>query len=156
MIDESKEVFICYETTTGLNYAKHLKEAIKKMKMSAFVAEEDIKIGETEREIIDKAIIECNYFIVIVTNLAIESEEVKREIEFANSLNKTIIPCKDKEVNRTRLSRLLIINKLQQIDFENKEELANIVVSEIIKNKKFKINIESNPPGADIHIKRID
>ena len=28
----SKEIFICYETTTGLGYAIHLKEAPRKMR----------------------------------------------------------------------------------------------------------------------------
>ena len=26
----NKDVFICYETTTGLSYAKHLRKALKK------------------------------------------------------------------------------------------------------------------------------
>ena len=28
----SNEIFICYETTTGLVYATHLKEALRKMR----------------------------------------------------------------------------------------------------------------------------
>lgn len=82
-------IFICYETTTGLSYAKHLKEALSRMKtMLAFVAEEDIKKGEPQREIIDEAIKECTYFLVIITYPALNSEEVEREITRALSLKK--------------------------------------------------------------------
>ena len=63
-------VFISYETTTGLKYASHLKEAlerIKRIKISAFVADEDIPKGEQWENVIDGAIGNCKYFVVIMT-----------------------------------------------------------------------------------------
>lgn len=154
----SKSIFICYETLTGLDYAKHLKKALKKIGRSAFVADEDIKKGEPEREDIDKTIKECKYFIVIVTFAALESEEVKREIDLVQKFNKNlkqkkiIIPCKEKEVYRSWLSKLPVISELQQIEFENKEDLARKVISEILKRETVKITIESVPLGADVYI----
>ena len=147
----SKSIFICYETLTGLDYAKHLKKALKKIGRSAFVADEDIKKGEPEREDIDKTIKECKYFIVIVASAALEPEEVKREINLAQNFGRTIIPCKEKKVSRSWLSKLPVISELQQIEFENKEDLARKVISEILKRETVKVTIES-VPGADVYI----
>jgi hypothetical protein len=148
----SKSIFICYETLTGLDYANHLKKALKKIGRSAFVADEDIKKGEPEREDIDKTIKECKYFLVIVTSAAFDAEEVKREIDFAQNFGRTIIPCKEKEVFRSWVSKLPVISELQQIEFENKEDLARKVISEILKRETVKITIESVPPDADVYI----
>ena len=147
----SKEVFICYETTTGLGYAKHLKEALGKMDRSAFVANEDIKKGEAGQKVIDEAIKECEYFIVIITFPALRSEEVKREINLAQSFDRTIIPCKEKEVYASWLSKLPIISGLQRIEFKNEEELANRVISEILKRETVKVTFKV-PAGADVYV----
>ncbi len=151
----SKRVFICYETKTGLDYAKHLKEALEKPDRSAFVADEDIKKGEAWREVIDEAIKACKYFIVIVTFRALDTKEVEREIKLADSLlslKGNIIPCKEKSVYRSWLSKLPIISELQQIDFEGKEELARNVISEILKRETAKITFESVPSGVDVYV----
>lgn len=149
----SKEVFICYETTTGLDYAKHLKGALENknksnINKSAFVAYEDTEVGKPLREVINEAIKACKYFVVIVTVLAIEAKEVKREIKVADSLphlKGNIITCREKSVDRLRLSELPIIISLQQIDFESKEELVRKVITEIHK-KETQIAPESVPP----------
>lgn len=141
-----QKVFICYETTTGLSYARHLKLSLEKMKMSSFVAAIDLKAGDTNEDVIRENVIkECKYFVVVVTLSALESEEVKKEISMAGKYNKKIIPCKHKTVVRALLSKLPIIieSKLQQIDFEDKEELANYVISEISKIEKSSETIES-------------
>lgn len=148
----SKSIFICYETLTGLDYAKHLKKALEKMGISAFVGAEDIMSGEVWLEIIDEAIKECKYFLVIVTFPALKSEEVKREIKLAQSFNRTTIPFKEKQVYRSWLSYLPVISELEQIEFEDKEELANKVISEILKRETVKVTITSDPPGADVYI----
>ncbi len=143
-----KEVFICYETTTGLDYAKHVKESLKKINQSAFVAPEDIGTDEPWRKVVDGIIEACKYFVVIITDLSISSEEVKRELELASSLPSlkgNIIPCKEKSVDRSRLSKLPIIHEFQQIDFESKEELARKLISELNKREPAKITSESAP-----------
>ena len=151
----SKKVFICYETTTGLDYAKHLKKALEKTDRSAFVADDDIKKGEAWQEVIDEAIGACKYFIVIITFPALDSKEVEREITLADSLlslKGNIIPCKEKSVYRSWLSKLPIISELQQINFESKEELARNVISGILGRETTKITFVSDPPGADVYI----
>lgn len=151
----SKKVFICYETTTGLDYAKHLKKALGKTDRSAFVADEDIKKGEAGQEVIDEAIGACKYFIVIVTFPALDSEEVEREIKLAGSLlslKGNIIPCKEKSVFRSWLSKLPIISELQQINFGSEEELARNVISGILGKETAKITFKSVPSGADVYV----
>jgi len=130
----SKEVFICYETQTGLDYAIKVKEALKKTNLPSFVAFEDIEKGEKWKGAIDDAIKGCKYFIVIITTLALVSEEVKREIRLAGSLPSlqgNIIPCKEKGINREWLSQVPEISDFQQIDFDSKEELVRNILNAI-------------------------
>jgi len=148
----NKDVFICYETKTGLGCAKHLGEALRKVDRSAFIANEDIKKGEVWQEIIDETIKECKYFIVIVTIPALGSKHVKREINLAQSFSRTIIPCIKKRVHRSRLSELPVISDLNQIEFEDNEELANEVIFEILERETAKITFESVPSGAEVYI----
>lgn len=152
-MDHEKKIFICYETTTGLSFAKHLKVSLKKLKMPSFVAAEDLKAGDTHEDVIrEKEIKECKYFVVVITISALESEEVKKEIRMAGKYSKKIIPCKHKKIERGLLSKLPIIieSKLQQIDFEDREELANCVISEIHKIE----NPEAIEPESDYHGER--
>ena len=153
----AKKVFICYETKTGLDCAKHVKEALEEknksaLVKSAFVANEDINAGEVWREVIDEAIKTCNYFVVIVTVLSFEAKEVEREIKLAGSLPSlkgNMILCKEESIDRSRLSELPIISELQQIDFESKEELARKLIHEISKRESAKITSGSIP--SDIY-----
>ncbi|MCZ7400582.1 MAG: toll/interleukin-1 receptor domain-containing protein [Candidatus Methanoperedens sp.] len=139
-----KEVFICYETKTGLSYAQHLKKSLEKMKKPSFVAREDLKAGEQEKTVRESAIKECRYFVIIVTILALESEAVKKEIKLARTYNNSIIiPCKKNDINRDLLSKLPIVGELQQIEFETKEELAEKVISEILKIEELSRKSES-------------
>ena len=147
----SKEVFICYETQTGLDYAMQVKEALKKTNLSSFVATEDIEIGGKWKRAIDDAIKACKYFIVILTTLALVSEEVKREIRLAGSLPSlqgNIIPCKEKGINRESLSEVPEISDLQQIDFDSKEELARNLILEMTKRENKNVIVS----GEDIYI----
>lgn len=133
------EVFISYETTTGLSYASNLKKALGKVGMSAFVANEDIQKGTPDRKVIDNAISDCRYFVVVITMVSLWSDEVRREIELASKFGKDIIPCKPITVTRMFTKNLPVVSDLQQIDFECKEHLADQVVTEIIKRKQQKV-----------------
>lgn len=130
------EVFISYETTTGQSYASNLKRSLEKVSISAFVANEDILKGTSDRQAIDNAINDCTYFIVIMTYPAILSKEVEREVELATKLGKHIIPCKPQTVYRALTNTLPLMGGLQQFDFESKEHLADQVVTEIVNRKQ--------------------
>lgn len=138
-------VFISYETKTGLNYAAHLKEAldgISRIGISAFVADEDIPKGKQWQNIIDEALTKCRYFVVIMTMGAIFSpNEVKREIELADRLHKHIIPCRLRTLDRLYTNMLPMVGKLQHVDFIDKEDLAEQVVTEIIKREEIDVSL---------------
>ncbi|MBI4186986.1 MAG: toll/interleukin-1 receptor domain-containing protein [Chloroflexi bacterium] len=137
-------VFISYETTTGLSYASNIKEALRKINISAFVADEDIPKGAEWKKIIDKAISNCKYLVVIMTILAIKtSDEVKREIEIAKILQKNIIPCKPRRVDRFFTSMLPLVSELQQVDFDGKEDLADQIVTVITNQEQGKTVVRS-------------
>lgn len=132
-----KEVFICYETLSGLDYAIQVKEALKKVNITSFIAAEDIEEGGKGQEVIYDVIKSCKYFIAIMTGLALVSKEVIEEIRFAGSLPSlqgNIIPCKEKGTTRECLSQILE-SDLQQIDFGSKEELTRKVFNAIVKQE---------------------
>ena len=134
------DVFISYETTTGLSLARHVKKALGKIKISAFVATDDIPEGTKGKGVIDKAISDCDHFVVIMTMGAILSpDEIKHEIKLANQLNKHMIPCRPNTVDRMLTRTLPLVYDLQQVDFSDKEDLAEQVITVIMKHEKEKV-----------------
>lgn len=110
------DVFICYESTTALDLAKNLKESLKKCGTEAFVAEVDIRVGNdelwrTQRDIVLK---KCKHFVAIITNVALTSDEVEKEINSALESDKNIIPCVEEEV----ITKLLQIKFPRLLDFQ--------------------------------------
>lgn len=129
-------VFICYETTTGKEFASHLKEALNRVHIDTFVADEDVPKGADWRTIIDNAIKHCKYFVLIITIQACYSDEVKREIELANDFHRLVLPCRFGGVNRLLTSRLPFVGEeIQQIDFTSAADLANKVTQEIFNRE---------------------
>jgi len=111
----------------------------------------DIKAGELEREKREEAIINSKYFVTIVTILAPDSNELKREIKLAKKLNKEIIVCRHKDVLKYQLSKLGL-KEYQWIDFETKEDLARKVIKEIRRREMATLKIKTEPPGAKVYI----
>jgi len=137
------EVFISYETTTGLEYASHVKKALEKINISAFVADEDIPEGTKWQSIIDEAITNCKHFVLVITMGAILSpHEIKPEIELANQLHKNIIPCKRRSIDRMLTRTLPLVYELQQVGFDGKEELAEQVLTIIYERMVGRTNID--------------
>ncbi len=134
------DVFISYETTTGLSLARHLKKALRKINKSAFVAKEDIPEGAKSEGVIYEAINDCEHFVVIMTMGTILSpDEIKPEIKLANQFNKHMIPCKPNTVDRMFTRTLPLVYNLQQVDFDDKEDLAEQVITRIVKHEMEKI-----------------
>ncbi len=128
------DVFISYETTTGRSYASNLKEALRRANISAFVADEDIPKGARWESVINKAVADCEHFVVIMTMGAIISPgQITHEIMLANQHRKHIIPCKPYTIDRMYTRTLPVVYELQQIDFDVKEDLADKILLEIMK-----------------------
>jgi len=141
MKNKKYDVFISYETTTGKTYAENLKKALEKEELKVFLASDELRAGkEWEKEIL-LALESCEYFIIIITTSAPQSGWVKKECKKALELNKRIIPCRYKGVKIEDTEEIIKeLPSLQQIEFEDKYELANKVIEEIkeIKNKEKK------------------
>jgi len=130
------EIFISYETTTGLQIAKHLKKSLKKLGLNAFVANEDIKIGNDWKNSIECAIKDCKYFILILTNLALGAEQVHVEVNLAIEFKKQIILCRKSNVYEKGIDMAFpFLSSLQRIDFKDEYELADYVISTILERE---------------------
>lgn len=128
-------VFISYETTTGLEFAKHLRKALKKQEISSFVAEEDIGLGKVPSQTIRHNLKECRYFVLILTITALKSSEVRAEFSLARKLGKDIIPCVKDGLEDYVEKDFKEILDFQYAKFETKEDLANNVVETILKRE---------------------
>jgi hypothetical protein len=128
-------VFISYETTTGLEFAKHLQKALGKYDMSSFVAKADISFGKDPTEIIHQNLEECRFFVPIFTITALKSPEVRREFQSARKLGKRIIPFIKEGVEDYVRKEFKDILDFQYATFENKEDLANTVIETVLKEE---------------------
>jgi hypothetical protein len=128
-------VFISYETTTGLEFAKHLQKALVKHDISSFVARADIDFGKDPSQTIRKNLEECRFFVPILTITALKSSEVRKEFQLAKKSEKYIIPCVKEGLEDHVEKEFKEILDFQYVTFETKEDLANTMV-ETILNKE--------------------
>ena len=131
--DGNYDIFISYEETTGLEFAEHLKQALERRNISAFVARRDIPIGRILEEVINNALTTCNKFIAILTPNVSVSAYVRQEIELALTREQRgeleIIPCKYEELKEEDIPTE--IRDLNMIIFTSKQDLATKVLSRI-------------------------
>jgi hypothetical protein len=128
-------VFISYETTTGLEFAKHLRKALRKQEISCFVAEADIEFGKDPSETIRCNLEECRFFVPILTITALNSSEVRKEFLLAKKLRKQIIPCVKEGLEEHVKKEFGEMLNLQYATFKTKEDLANTVVETILNRE---------------------
>lgn len=119
------DVFISYGEHGGAQYAEHLKDGLEKMELSAFVAKRDIPVGDEWEKVINKAIDDCENFVVILTPDACVSDYVLHEINRAKNGAKRIIPCKPERSDENDIPE--DIRGLHRIDFKNEYELFSEV-----------------------------
>ena len=124
--EKNYEVFISYEEITGSEFAEHLKQALEKGDISAFVARRDIQPGRRLEEEITKVLSTCNKFIAVLTPNVSRSAYVKQEIDLALARAQKgeleIIPCKYAELQEEDIPTE--IKDLLMIIFTTKQELA--------------------------------
>jgi len=128
-------VFVSYETTTGLEFAKHVQKALGKQDVSSFVARADIDIGEEPSQTISRNLEECRFFVPILTITALKSEEVRKEFLSAREMGKHIIPCIKVGLEKRVEKEFEEILDLQYATFETKEDLANTVVETVLNEE---------------------
>jgi len=127
------DVFICYETTTALDLARNLKKSLKRCGIEAFVADIDIKKGVTWEHPRNEALKECKHFVAIITNAALASDEIEKEINYAIK-NKNVVPCVEDgvliELLKMKFPKLLDYQGV--IGFKTTEELNRRVTNALI------------------------
>ena len=131
----ANDVFICYETLTGKSYAKNLHDALRKDGSNPFLASSDILTKDLWRIRINSALEKSPIFIIVFTSGVNYSDEVKRELEKASELEKDFIVCRWHGIlvseTEIEISQGKKLSDYHQIEFEDKYDLANKVLSEI-------------------------
>ena len=129
------DVFVCYDTDTAEDIAVHLANCIEKhFKVKFFVAARhyDIPPGcPDEHEFRLKAIRECEYFVFLVTNLALDSDSVAEEVSYALNQNRPVVVCFDKDIKTVSFTeKFPELGSYQRLEkFENKNDLARKFVT---------------------------
>ena len=161
------EVFICYETTSEFDLAVNVRESLRKIDIKAFVAQMDIPEGKDWVPYINDAIEKCKHFVAIISNVALFSEDVKREVNLAKELTKVIIPCIHESTRRELLEKTIPFAQLMEIQgvvrFGDKYELARRVINALYKDDYYlnksiektceKHSIEKTPHYSEMCIK---
>lgn len=148
------DVFIAYYSGTGLDFARFLNKKLKDFDTDAFLDEEDIpksiKSGTEEwRAWIDKAIINSDRFVLIMTIGFNTRREVLRELELAMDNNIERIHCRHKDLGGKDLlveieGKQIDLSRYEYVTFDSEADLVRKVV--MILKKKAEIEKYNIPP----------
>ena len=108
-------IFISYKRGEGDNIAREIENYLtRKKNFLVFRDVDKIEGGEDWNQKITRSIKKSDIFILIVTSLALTSEEVDKEVREAQRWNKRILPCKLDIINleklKWNLGKLNILN----------------------------------------------
>jgi preprotein translocase subunit SecG len=129
------DVFLCYKKSSGKDFADHLKAGLDELGLHTFEDCKDIPQAVDTQEgwssFRDKALEQSKYFVLIMTPGFNLSSEVVGEIAMARKqANKTFVFFRLRSMKRNIVVNLgnevLDIGKLEQVSFENKEELLRL------------------------------
>ena len=140
-----KKIFISYSQEDFKPEARFLANYLSRHLTDAEIfIDQMIPKGAKWREKINEKLQECNIFVVILTNGALKSSEVKKEItKTSKRKNCIIIPCKDEYLKTDWDNMPLNLSSFNGLDFERKEELGRKLVGEIKSFKEEKIRKQS-------------
>lgn len=136
-LDEEKyKVFISYGCKDGSGFAEHLKLVLDNTGYPSFMAPSNVPgVTPDPGKCIDGAIEDCEYFVVILTDAACKSKNVRHEISRAKKAYKIIIPCKEKGLSSKKIPKGIETGP-QRITFENERDLARLVISSLINPER--------------------
>jgi len=136
------KIFISYSQTDSKPEAEFLDGYLgSNIDNSDVFYDQHIEGGADWEKEIRKKLETCEVFVVILTNSSIRSSAVKKEVQLAKKLSKTIIPCKDKLLPKSWDEMPWELRSKNGVDFETKEELGKNLVFKItpIEEKKTKL-----------------
>jgi len=130
------KVFVSY-STKDLHQVSALQSQLANTPINVFVAEHAINPSQELASTIDKAINNCDLFIVLWSNNAKSSDWVSQEIGKATALKKTILPL----VLDSGLNLPGFISGLKYLPVFSDPENALVQAKEIVENE-YKIKLD--------------
>lgn len=146
-----------------LSYSRHdadisndLLIAMEEGGHSVWLDQISIRGGELWREKIVDAIDECDYFVIVLSNNSIGSEEVRTELDLAKEAKKIIVPIQIGEISvpaRMRYQMAGINNISLQNDIESVTESLLLSLPEIdtVPKSSSEIELDEQYNLLDIH-----
>ena len=155
---EKYDLFISYYSGSGIDFARHLKKRLLEFGIKAFLDEKDIpksikRDTDEWRSHINRALLNSDKFVLIMTLGFNIRKEVIRELELAIDYNKERIFCKHNELPNSELSiniknKIIDLSKYQYISFNDEPDLLRKLGAELI-------GLESSKKEESIFIKNI-
>lgn len=90
-------VFISYRRKDGKDLATLISEKLKQMGADVFLDVRSIMVGDQFESVIEREIIDREYFLIILTPITLDSEWVRKEVQIAFKHGKKIIPITTEE-----------------------------------------------------------
>lgn len=127
-------IFICYSQDDFKGRGIKLRNYLSKVVTDSEVYIDQSKLkGQKWREINNKKLEEADIVLVILTPAALQSHEVAREVHLAQKLKKTILPCKDDNLELDWKEIPWDLDTLDGINFGDDEVLRTVLFREIMK-----------------------
>jgi hypothetical protein len=134
------KIFLSYSRDDAGDFAEHIYKVLKNREYDVFIDLNNIKIGDTWANSIEKNISDCDFFVVILTIDSLMSSNVENEVLQAQKNNRIIVPCIHKDVEDKDIKWGL--EKKQGIKFSDKFDLARTLPSKIIMSLSTSIEKE--------------
>jgi hypothetical protein len=87
----SSSLFISY-SRQDVRFARFLELELKRRGLYVWRDTTDIIGGDRWREMIEKSIQDCGFFLLLISSASLQSKEVRKEVELARNLSKPIVP----------------------------------------------------------------
>jgi len=142
--NEQLRTFISY-SRVNQQFALKLACELKSAGFSIWMDQFDIPTGRRWDDEIEKALLECEIFLIIMTPASIASENAKDEIGYAIDHNKRIMP-----VLLENCEIPLRLRRLQYVDFTQKNFAEGISSAKELLSKL--VNEESFPAPAKVSV----
>ncbi len=120
-------VFICYVREEE-DFVLKLATSLKNLGISIWLDQWDIPIGVDWNRAIDKALYDCSSFLIVLSPLSIESNEVRSELYTALDENKHVIPLLYKPCRIPRQLKLF-----QHMDFTSCSPNDDTALEQVLK-----------------------
>lgn len=112
--DKTLNVFMCYSRTDA-DFARKLNTTLQIQGMTTWFDQENIESGVDFQREIFKGIENSENFLFVISPSSVTSSFCKEEVEYAEKLNKRIVPVLYREVSSALLP--LALSNIQWIDF---------------------------------------